>query len=196
MANQNGGKYGFTGLFPIKGDHAAQLREHLRTLSGNFYGSPLSEVRAIHMARFVIVDKLAYQGPPAKADSLASSYLLFMCDFDGDDPGVLVAELLAAIPCEVTAIWKHCVAFPGVTHRDPVTAYFERCQIDTNLFLVDRPQDTVDDILRSLRYKHKFTGFVGWLQHQAAPTPAELRHCLRAMRDAIESQPAPHPGSL
>ncbi len=198
MANQKGRKYGFTGLFPIKGgDCAAQLRDHLRTLSGNRYGSPLSEVRAIHMARFVIIDRLAYQGLPARADSLASFYLLFICDFDGEDPDALVGGLLAAIPREVEVIWKHCLAFPGVALRDPLTAYFEKCQIETNLFLVDRPQDTVDDILKSLMYKRKFAGFVVWLQEQAAPpTTADLRHRLAAMREAIDNEPAPHPGSL
>ena len=71
MANQNGKKYGFTGLFPIrKGADVAALREHLRKLDGKPNGSPLSEVRAIHMARFVVIDSLAYQGVPAKRDTL------------------------------------------------------------------------------------------------------------------------------
>jgi hypothetical protein len=197
MANQNGKKYGFTALFPIKGGaHAAELRSHLRRLDRNCYGSPLSEVRAIHMARFVVIDRLAYQGLPAKADSLASSYLLFLCDFDGESPDALVTGLLAAIPGEVEEIWKHCVAFPGVGHRDPLAAYFERCQIETNLFLADRPQDTVDDILKSLMYKREFTEFMLWLQEQAAPAPADLKHRLTAMRASIEDGPAPHPGSL
>jgi hypothetical protein len=197
MANQNGKKYGFTALFPIKrGDHTAELRSHLRRLDCNFYGSPLSEVRAIHMARFAIIDRLAYQGLPAKADSLASSYLLFLCDFDGESPDTLVKGLLAAIPAQVEEIWKHCVAFPGIGLRDPLAAYFERCQIETNLFLADRPQDTVDDILKSLLYKKKITEFMLWLQQEAAPTPADLKQRLTAMRASIEERPTPHPGSL
>jgi hypothetical protein len=197
MANQNGKKYGFTALFPIRaGDHAAELRSHLRGLDRTFYGSPLSEVRAIHMARFVVIDRLAYQGLPAKADTLASSYMLFLCDFDGESPDALVAGLAAAIPDEVEEIWQHCVAFPGVGLRDPLTAYFEQCQIETNLFLADRPQDTVDDILKSLTYRKKFTELTLWLQKQAAPAPAELKRRLTAMRATIEDGPAPHPGSL
>ena len=74
MANQNGAKYGFTGLFPIKtGGHSANLRTLLRSLDDprNYpRGSPLSDVSIVHMARFVIVDRLAYQGLPAKVDTL------------------------------------------------------------------------------------------------------------------------------
>ncbi len=198
MANQNGKKYGFTGLFPIKegGRHAAALREHLRKLDGNPYGSPLSEVRSIHMARFVVIDRLAYQGLPAKRDSLSSSYLLFLCDFDGESPDALVRDMVAAIQGEVEEIWRHCVAFPGVASRDPLAAYFAKCQIETNLFLADRPDDTVDDILRGLLYKKMFADFMIRLRREAPPTPAEVREELRAMRASIEDAPAPHPGSL
>ncbi len=196
MANQNGRKYGFTGLFPIrKGDHVAALRSHLRKLDGKPYGSPLSEVGAIHMARFAVIDGLPYQGSPAKHDSLSSSYLVFLCDFDGESPDSLVAGLIAAIPREVDEIWRHCVGFPGVRPLDPLAAYFGQCQIDTNLFLADRPDDTVDDITRALLYKRKFGDFMLWFQGEA-PTPAVLRERLTAMRASIENHPAPHPGSL
>ena len=174
-----------------------RLREHLRKLDGKPNGSPLSEVRAIHMARFFVVDSLAYQGLPAKRDALSSSYLLFLCDFDGDSPDALVADLVAAIRNEVEEIWQHCVAFPGVASLDPLAAYFARCQIETNLFLADRPDDTVDDILRALLYKEKFVDLMLWFQGATPPpTPAELRERLTALRASIEERPAPHPGSL
>lgn len=198
MANQNGKKYGFTGLFPItKNADVAALREHLRKLDGKPNGSPLSKVRAIHMARFVVIDNLAYQGVPAKRDTLSSSYLLFLCDFDGDSPDALVAGLVGAIRHEVEEIWRHCVAFPGVAPLDPLAAYFARCQINTNLFLADRPDDTVDDILKALLYKEKFADLMLWLQRATTPPgPAELRERLTAMRASIEDGPAPQPGSL
>ena len=76
MANQNGKKYGLTALFPIKaGEHAARLRTELRSWDAHPRGSPLSEVPVIHMARFVIIDRLAYQGVPAERDDLRSAYL-------------------------------------------------------------------------------------------------------------------------
>ncbi len=129
------------------------------------------------MARFVVIDNLAYQGVPAKGDTLASSsYLLFLCDFDGDSPDALVAGLVGAIRHEVEEIWRHCVAFPGVAPLDPLAAYFARCQINTNLFLADRPDDTVDDILKSLLYRREICR-----PHAVAagattpPAPAEVR---------------------
>ncbi|SRR6266536_3110028 len=196
MANQNGKKYGFTALFPIKrGPHAAELRRHLRSLDSNPNGSPLSETRVIHMARFAIIDQLAYQGLPAKRESLVSSYLLFLCEFDGESPDVLVRELIDKIPAETTEVWQHCVAFPGIESSDRVAAYFEQCQLETNLFLADRPDDRLDDILRALKYKQEFAELILWLQ-RASPAPADLKQRFRELWDSIEKADAPHPGSL
>ena len=197
MANQNGKKYGFTALFPIlAGEHSAQLRAYLRTLDANQYGSPLSEVAAIHMARLVVINRLAYQGWPAKRDSLKSSYLLFLCEFDGDSPEALARELANRTPANVTEIWGHCAGFPGIQSLDLLGAYFERCQQETNLFLVDRPDDTVEDILRSLKYKLAFADLVRWWQQCSPPQPSQLKQRLRQVHHDIEDSPAPHPGSL
>ena len=53
MANQNGAKYGFTGLFPIARGQSANLRVLLRSLDDKESyprGSPLSDVSIVHMA--------------------------------------------------------------------------------------------------------------------------------------------------
>ena len=115
MANQNGEKYGFTGLFPITQGETAKLRKFLRSLDDiKTYprGSPFSHVPIIHMARLFIVDRLAYQGTPAKVDTLKSDYLVFLCDYDGDSVDVLVLALVSGMHNEVAAIWKHCAGVP------------------------------------------------------------------------------------
>ena len=203
MTNQNGKKYGFTALFPIlAGEHTAELRAYLRTLDANPYGSPLSEAPAIHMARLVVIDRLPYQGWPAKQDSLKSSYLLFLCEFDGESPEALARELADRIPGDVAEIWGHCAGFPGIQSIDLLGAYFERCQQQTNLFLVDGPDNTVEHILKSLRYKRDFAELVDWWQQASRPQEAappqlsELKRRLRQLHQDIEDLPAPHPGSL
>jgi len=196
MANQNGGKYGFTALFPIKaGEHASQLRKHLRTLDSNLNGSPLSEAPIIHMARFAIIDRLAYQGLPAKADTLNCAYLLFLCEFDGDSPEALVRQLIDRLPGEATAIWEHCRSFPGTQSADELSSYFEKCQLETTLFLADRPDDTVDAILRALRCKREFADLVLWFQC-TTPTPAALKNRVRDLIATLDTALPPHPGSL
>ena len=58
------------------------------------YGSPLSKVPLIHMARFAIIDDLPYQGVPNNRDDLLSDYMLFVCDFDGMNVDTLVAAMI------------------------------------------------------------------------------------------------------
>jgi hypothetical protein len=170
MANQNGTKYGFTGLFPIKtGEHSADLRTFLRSLDDKRRyprGSPFSDVPIVHMARFAIIDGLAYQGFPAKLDTLKSQYLLFVCDFDGPSIDALIQALVRYIPTQVTAVWEHCVLFPGTQSRDRLAAYFEQCQLNTNLFLADQPEASVDDILRGLMCRRRLGEFIRQVQRK------------------------------
>jgi len=99
MSSSNGNIYGFTGLFPIKNDtDCSALRSTLRSLDNHPLGSPLSSLDIVHMARFVIVDRLSFQGEPAKYDRLLSAYLLFTCDFDGSDIDDLVTAIMTKIP--------------------------------------------------------------------------------------------------
>ena len=58
MANQNGAKYGFTGLFPVTHGHSIELRTLLRSLDNTISyprGSPFSHVPIIHMARLFVI---------------------------------------------------------------------------------------------------------------------------------------------
>jgi hypothetical protein len=196
MANVNGNKFGLTCLFPILagGEYTAELRRVLRAMDRNeVYGSPLSKVNKVHMARFAIIDALAYQGLPAKHDSLISDYLLFMCDFDGSRVDTLVAAMVDEIGEKMDEIWTCCVAYPGRASKDRLTAYFEQCQLETNLFLADRPNDRVETILRALMYKRDFAKFVE--TYQADPT-ADPQAAFQAMWAGLKNQPDPKPGSL
>ena len=198
MANQNGAKYGFTGLFPIKTDgHLAKLRTLLRSLDDKQCyprGSPLSEVPIVHMARFVIIDGLPYQGAPAKLDTLKSHYLLFACDFDGYSVDTLIHAMVSKMP-QFTAIWDHCVGFPGTESLDRLTAYFEQCQLETNLLLADQPEASVDDILKGLMYRRRLGEFIGQVQNQPA-SPAALQQDFMLMWRSLQNDKPPLPGDL
>jgi len=190
MANQNGAKYGFTGLFPIKADgHSTNLRALLRSLDDKHSyprGSPLSEVPIVHMARFVIIDGLPYQGTPAKLDTLKSHYLLFVCDFDGYSVDTLVQAMVHNMPRELTAIWDHCVRFPGTQSLDRLAAYFEQCQLKTDLLLADQPGASVDDILMGLVYRRRFAEFIRQVQHKPR-APAVLKRGFRRMWRSLQN---------
>ena len=188
MANQNGGTYGFTGLFPIKVGDTAALRTYLRTLDDSIQyprGSPLSEVSIVHMARFVVIDRLAYQGIPAKVDTLKSTYLLFACDFDGFSVEVLIQAMIKYIPDQLKAIWRHCRAFPGIDSSGDLAAYFEKCQVTTNLLLADQPDASVNDILKGLMYRRRLLEFVQHVQ-VTQPSPAALQVDFEQMWQSLQ----------
>jgi hypothetical protein len=198
MSNINGKKYGFTGLFPIKEQaDCGALRDYLRALDQNPCGSPLSAAPIIHMARFVIIDRLPFQGIPAAFDRLRSCYLLFACEFDGPDVATLVHALVTAVPDEIAKIWKHCIGFPGLasvepTDPDNLVQYFSRCQVTTNLFLADQPERSVPEILKGLVAKRRFAEFLE--QHQGAK-PAILQQRFQEMWREVAAAD-PKPGSL
>jgi hypothetical protein len=197
MANQNGAKYGFTGLFPITTGQSADLRALLRSLDDKQRyprGSPLSDVSIVHMARFVIIDRLAYQGEPAKADALKSHYLLFVCDFDGRSVDALMHAMVQNIPHQVTAIWDHCVWFPGIRSCDRLAAYFEQCQLTTNLLLADQPEASVNDILMGLTCRRRLGEFIKQIQRKPR-NPAVLKRGFQRMWRSLQIDP-PRPGEL
>ena len=193
MANANGKKFGLTALSPIKPGHCEELRIRLRAMDSKPYGSPLSGVNTVHMARLAIINTLAFEGIPAKRDLLKSSYLLFMCDFDGVTVDSLVAAMVANISGTIDEIWGLCIAYPGLTSRDQLTAYFERCQLETNLFLADRPDDEVETILRGLLYKREFAKFIARRQNGGqAITKTDFLDWWQE----LSGLPTPQPGSM
>jgi hypothetical protein len=197
MANQNGAKYGFTGLFPIARGQSANLRAFLRSLDDKkLYarGSPLSDVSIVHMARFVIIDRLAYQGTPAKVDTLKSHYLLFVCDFDGRSIDALIHAMVQNIPHQVTAIWGHCFRFPGIQSCDRLAAYFEQCQLKTNLLLADQPEASVDEILMGLMCRRRLGDFIKQVQGKPR-NPVLLKRGFERMWRSLQND-MPRPGEL
>jgi hypothetical protein len=196
MSNINGKKYGFTALFPIKEEaDCGALRDYLRVLDRHPCGSPLSAAPIIHMARFVIIDRLAFEGIPAASDRLRSRYLLFACEFDGPDVATLVHALVAAVPDEIERIWKHCIGFPGLAPVEPtdgLVQYFGRCQVATNLFLADQPERTVPQILKALVAKRRFAEFLE--QHQGDAPAVMQQHFQQMWREVAAAEP--EPGSL
>jgi hypothetical protein len=197
MSNLNGKIYGFTGLFPIERNaDCGVLRSHLRSLDNHPFGSPLSSLDIVHMARFAIIDRLAFQGEPAKHDRLSSAYLLFACDFDGSDVEELVTAIVTKLPDTFLMVWGSCVAVPTIgpnpAANSDLVEYFRRCQVQTTLFLADQPDASVTQILRSLALTRMFAGFV---QRHQGEDPALVQRGFQDMWQAFTAARPPSPGS-
>lgn len=197
MQNSSGQAYGLTVLSPIRSgpevgrSHADHVREVLAGF-GPGAASPLAQVERTHMARWAVLDDVFYQGYPAESDQLASKYLFFSTNFDGDLDGYL--ELLRTrIPDDVDRLWRHCVGFPGTGDAAAFRDYFKRCQVDNSIFFADYPDATVQDVLQALEMQRAFVDFI--VEHQQAP-PGQLKRAFREFMQAAASRPVPEPGSM
>lgn len=201
MPNRRDKAYALTVLSPIIGDqtrgvaHAAAIREVLRQLQlRKGVQSPLVQVPALHMARWVVIDDVRSQGWPAREDHLQSKYLLFTADFDGELNSFLLSLLQAiAIRELVGSLWEHCVGFPGVQNPDEFCRYIKACQIETGLPVAAYGKHTLPEVLRALDVQRRMLGFIR--SNQGKPA-ADLRRAFDAFLLELAAAPQPTPGFL
>jgi hypothetical protein len=201
--NRSGTKYGYTALFPIKdAECSVELQKTLEIMGSHERGSPFSDVPLIHLARLIVWDNLPFQGYPAKTDRLEASYLIFMCDFDGSEVSELAGSLAKNAPDLVNDVWGRCCNFPFASANwtamtgdaaDRLSAYFTRYQVETSLFLSDRPDATVDEILRCIKLQVAFARFVEANQTASAKT---LQNRFRTFWEKQKKSGHPVPGRL
>ena len=169
LPNQCGKHYGYTALFPIAGARGGgPLRVHLNGLDAHKHGSPFSGSSIIHLLRFMVIDRLPFEGYPAKQEHLGSPYLVVMCDFDGTEVKDLARSLADQAPEAVYDVFSHCVAFPfdapgkltGDAAVEKLAGYLSKGQVETMLYLSDQPNATVEDILKAIQAQILFAEFV------------------------------------
>lgn len=157
MPNVSGQAYALTVLTPIVPGREIELRTHLEGLASG-PGSPLAQTDKTHVARWVIIDQLVYQGKPQKPDRLQSQYLLFESSFDGGELDPYLDDLCRCIPAELDAVWGCCVGYPGAD-PEKFKAYIRHNQIDAAFFVAAYPEATVSDVRESLAFRDRFIDF-------------------------------------
>ena len=162
LGNQNGPSYCFMTLCPIQADvldGAGAPVAELRSLLNNIPQgpkSPFASVPTIHLARFVVIDNLPFEGFPQHEDLLGVPYLLCSMDISGQ-PREAVNGLLTQVPDFVASAWGRCIGFPGVSDREAFWKFLEGCQIETSFFFGGYPEATLDQVLRALDMQRRFT---------------------------------------
>jgi hypothetical protein len=196
MANQSGQLYGLTILSPIRNDrpgaisHVLALREHLSHMDRHD-GSPFARVPGTHFARLVVMGDVVFVGSPSKIDHLASHYLIFTSDFDGDLDTYL-RTMAQAIPAELDQIWKHCVGYPGAADAGKFADYMKKCQVETTFYFADVNDKTLGQTLKALQVKTELSAFVEKNQGQSA---AQLQKAFKDFLAKMNSAPPPRPGA-
>jgi hypothetical protein len=177
MSNESGQAYGLTVLSPIKPGEEEALKHFLSGvptgLAAPFHRTPT------HTSRWVVVERLPQEmWPPDRdpkgqcrfeSDRLKSSYLLFDCNFDagsGALPGYL-ATLVAEMPTEIEAVYRHCVGYTGLGR---FAHYIDECQIKTTFFFSAYATDlrgNVQNVHAALRIQSSFVDLVADAQGRA-----------------------------
>lgn len=128
------------------GDSTAKIVRVALTNWGTLSLSPFQRVPGLHSARFHVLDQVAFQGYPAREDTLAQPYLLFFAVGDGR-----VRELLHQLSEHIGAthldeVWRNCEGYPeppvGSAAR---VAYWERCIVPPG-YPFHQYQATVEDV--------------------------------------------------
>jgi hypothetical protein len=167
--NVSGQAYALTVLAPILDGHAQSLTAHLESLSEGA-GSPLARVPGTHLARWVVIDQVKYQGHGQRhRDTLKAARLLFTSNFDGQLDAYLEA-LQTGLGEDADAIWGHCRGYPG--RGAGFAPYLKAHQIEAALFFAAYGGHTLEQVRANLDKRRRLIEFA--LEAQGLP-PDHLR---------------------
>ncbi|RAI59474.1 hypothetical protein [Roseicella frigidaeris] len=176
MPNFDAGHYFLTVLAPVRAgrdaplgegqaeSHRQRLLEALARLPqsettansrGRAPGSPFARSRMTHLARFVLIDDLPYNGRESgdalldrfagadplvqqRVDRLPMPYLLFAAEFDAEDGSETSLRrytdtLWQTMRPELEAVFGACHGFEAVTGAEGFFDYIRRCQVETTM---------------------------------------------------------------
>lgn len=164
MPNSSGNAYGLSTFCPIINGNeqnqsfASKTREYLQKIEPHL-GSPMAQVPNTYLARFFILNDTIYESYPHHLDHLKSKYLVFTSNFYGDRDEYLKG-MWGAIPEIIKEIWKYCVGFDKVNDAKTFMNYIQKCQVETTFYFNGSTDDTLEEQLKALYLKQKFSDFV------------------------------------
>lgn len=189
MADQAQGATNLILMAPIRDgvtdagcSYAYHIRQHLHDLPLNDK-SPWAAVPDTYLARWYLLDDVAYQGKPAKEDHLANRYLILIAHFHGDRARFL-RHCWHHMERLLQELYGYAWDFDTVVDADSWVAYAERCVIPTGFFFNGSTGDPLAEQLKALYLRQAFTQFV--MSHQGLADD-QLHHAF--VRWCDEHQP-------
>ena len=168
--NVSGQAYALSVLTPILDGHADELRAHLEGLEEGA-ASPLARVPGTHIARWVVIDDVIYQGAGQRKRDTLTPRLLFSSNFDGE-VGAYLEGLRTGMAGDADAIWSHCRGYPGHADGPAFAAWMHAHVLEAALFFAAYGGMTVDQVNSNLERRRRLLDLV--LDGQGLP-PAELK---------------------
>jgi hypothetical protein len=165
--NVSGQAYALTVLTPILDGHAQALTEHLEALPQGA-ASPLARVPGTHLARWVVIDDVKYQGHGQRhRDALAESRLLFTSNFDGPLDSYLEA-MRTGLGEDADAVWSHCRGYPGHGDRESFASWLRAHALEAALFFAAYGGQTLEQVHSNLDQRTRLIEFALGAQGLAA----------------------------
>jgi hypothetical protein len=168
--NVSGQAYALTVLTPIKDGAAEPLAAYLDGL-GEGDASPLARVPGTHIARWVVIDDVKFQGAGQRhRDALGAQRLLFSSNHDGD-VSAYFEGLRTGMADEADAIWGHCVGYPGHGDAYAFRRYMRTHQLEAALFFAAYGEQTVAEVQANVARRRQLIDFAIEAQHLDAAAP-------------------------
>lgn len=168
--NLTGSTYALTVMTAIMPGRTEEVRAYIEGLPRG-EDAPIARLGIVHTSRLQIFDTLVYQGEPQLRDRLKNDYLVFTAAFDGDDLDPFLDAIADRVP-EADRWWAHCVGFPGTADRVAFKRWIRHNKINTGLFAVAYPNESVQAIVSALALRERIVEFA--FQAQGLPA-AELQ---------------------
>lgn len=166
--NTLGQMYALTVLTPIAPGAEPALRGYLEGLGEG--ESPLARLPRTHFGRWVILPDY-HSEKDQKPDHLASQYLVFTSNFDGDRDSYL-DELCDKLAPEAAEIWGRCYGCPQPARGDALKHYLIRNHITTGFFVAAYGKARVEQVKAAIAQRTKVSDFAVATQ---GASPQELQ---------------------
>lgn len=168
--NVSGQAYALSVLAPIADGRADALQAHLEAL-GEGDGSPLARVPGTHIARWVVIPDVMYQGQGQRKRDTLSPRLLFSSNHDGD-VGAYLEGLRTGMAEDADAIWGHCRGYPGHGDGPAFAAWMRAHMLEAALFFAAYGGMTVEQVQDNLARRRALLELV--IEGQGMP-PDDLK---------------------
>lgn len=156
--NVSGQAYALTVLTPILDGHVPELTAHLEALPEG-QESPMARVPGTHLARWVVIDQVKYQGHgQRRRDALTSARLLFTSNFDGPLDAYL-ETLRTSLGADADAVWDHCRGYPGHEDKAGFADYLRGHALEAALFFAAYGGHTLEQVRTNLAARARLIEF-------------------------------------
>ena len=131
----DGTVYALTAITAIRPGREPLLRRRLRALRRPY--SPFALLPSTHFARLVVLDRLAFEGPPAARPAIEQQYLLFSSTFDGDSSearDAYLEHMCRRVPETVDGVFGLCAGAPAAAEPKRFREWIVSHQVRTRAF--------------------------------------------------------------